>query len=180
MSALDCIRRWGQKRHWPIVRAHRSEGQALLEFALISIVLFMILLGIIGFSLIFGANLSLNLAVNTAGRAAAVYDWTLAPPTGYDQVIYDELLGSLIILAPQRIQSIVIYRPNPDGTMSSAKNVLNAAGNLVSENYPCDMRSRDTFIGIQVTYVQPVVVPFVSAITGPEMLLVKSATFRIE
>ena len=181
MGMLICIKKWERTRHRPLAMAHRQEGQSLIEFALISVVLIMIVLGIIGFSLIFSANLSLNLAVNTAGRAAAVEDWSLADPaTNYDLVIYNELVGSLIILAPQRIQSITIYRPNADGTIGSMKNTLDAAGNRTSENYPPSNRSRDTFIGVQVTYVEPVIVPFVSAVTGPELLLTKSATFRIE
>ena len=152
-----------------------------MEFALISVILIMIILGVIGFSLIFSAHLSLNLAVNTAGRAAAVEDWSLADPAAnYDSVIYNELVGSLIILNPQSIQSITIYRPSADGTISSLKNTLDAAGNRTSENYPPSSRSRDTYIGIQVTYIEPVIVPFVSAVTGPEMLITKSATFRIE
>ena len=181
MSRLICIKRWERTRHRPVAVVHRQEGQSLVEFALICIVLFMILLGIIGFSLIFAANLSLNLAVNTAGRASAVEDWSLADPNGnYDLGIYNELLGSLIILDPARIQSITIYRPNADGSMSNMKNILNAAGTRTYENYPPASRSRDTFIGIEVTYIEPVIVPFVSAVTGPELSLTKSATFRIE
>ncbi len=183
MSALICIRRWGRTRHWPLARAHQQEGQALIEFALISIVLFMILLGIIGFSLIFSAYLSLNLAVNTAGRAAAVEDWTMYKDTDtdYDQGIYNELIGSLIILDPQKIESIIIYRPNADGTIGSVKNTLDGAGNWTSTpNYPPSQRSRDTDIGIQVTYLQPVIVPFVAEITGPELSITRLATFRIE
>ena len=181
MSELLSIRRWRRTRQWPLAVAHRQEGQSLVEFSLICLILFMILLGIIGFSLIFSAHLSLNLAVNTAGRAAAVQDWSFAPETGYDQIIYDELVGSLIILTPQNIQSIIIYRPNADGSISNIRNTLNAAGNLVgTAAYPRDMRTQDTFIGVQVTYSQPVIVPFVSQITGPEMLITKSATFRIE
>jgi uncharacterized protein (UPF0333 family) len=160
---------------------HQQGGQNLVEFALLSLILVTIILGIIGFSLIFSAHLSLNLAVNTAGRAAAVEDWSLADPAAnYDLVIYNELVGSLIILAPQSIQSITIYRPNADGTISGMKNILNAAGNRTYENYPPSSRSRDTYIGIQVTYLQPVIVPIISEITGPEMLITKSATFRIE
>jgi Flp pilus assembly protein TadG len=162
---------------------HRQEGQNLVEFALLSVILFMILLGIIGFSLIFSAYLSLNLAVNTAGRAAAVEDWMLHKDTDtdYDQGIYNELIGSLIILEPQKIQSIIIYQPNADGTIGSVKNVLNGAGNWTSTPaYPPSKRSRDTDIGIQVTYLQSVIVPFVSEITGPEMSITKSTTFRIE
>jgi len=180
MSALNCIKKWRQTRQRSLARIHRQEGQNLLEFALLSVVLFMILLGIMGFSLIFAAHLSLNLAVNTAGRAAAVEDWTLAPETGYDQIIYDELVGSLIILDPQSIQSIIIYRPNADGTIGSMKNVLDGSGNLLSEGYDKDERSRDTFIGVQVTYLQAVIVPFVSEVTGTQMQITKSATFRIE
>lgn len=163
--------------------APRDEaGQNLLEFALLSVLLLFIVLAIFGFSMIFGAHLSLNLATNTAARYAAVEDWGLLDCSGnYDLGIYDEIVGSLIFLNPSNIEEIKIYQMDPlDGSMTEFYNTLNGAGGRVYENYGCALRTRGTYLGVRVTYTQPVIVPFLSAIMGEETEIIKAATFRIQ
>ncbi len=159
----------------------RQEGQNLLEFALIFFILIMIIMGIIGFGLIFNAHLNLNLAINSAARAGSVIDYSLYPPNeSYDEAIYDELVGNLILLNADNIVDITIFRPQADGSIGSMKNVLDADGNLISENYKNSARVMDTRIGAQVRYTQAVIVPIVSLITGDEVEIIKGAAFRLE
>jgi hypothetical protein len=160
---------------------NRQEGQNLLEFSLIFFILIIIVLGIIGFGLIFNAHLNLNMAVNSAARSGSVIDYSLFDPNeSYDQPIYDELVGNLVLLSAENVVDITIYRPEADGSIGSMKNVLDGDGNLVSENYTNASRVMDTEIGVQVRYTQPVIVPIVSLITGQQMQIIKRASFRLE
>lgn len=63
------------------MRAHRSEsGQALVEFALVSILLFALVLGIIDFSFLFSGRAAAYQATRVAARFAATHPsaWTAA------------------------------------------------------------------------------------------------------
>jgi hypothetical protein len=164
--------------------SNEQKGQGLLEFALIFLILMMIIMGIIGFGLIFNAQLTMNLAVNAAAREAAVQpytDGTVSIPDPYDQPIYQAFIDSLMLLTKDNIQEIIIYEPQEDGSIGTKKNILNKNGNLVGGgNYLNEDRMRDSWIGVQVRYIQPVIVPIVSAITGEDVEIVKATIIRIE
>ncbi len=143
----------------------------------------LLLMGIFGFALIFNAHLNLNLAVNAAARTASAIDFSRYPgEQSYDQPIYDELVGSFVLLSKQNIVDITIYRPLADGSVDpTMKNVLDKNGNLIGQaTYPNSLRTMDTQIAVQVRYNQPVIVPLISAITGEQVQIVKRAAFRLE
>jgi hypothetical protein len=158
-----------------------QSGQGLLEFALIFLILMMIIMGIIGFGLIFNAHLTLNLAVNAAARSAAVLDYASQnPDESYDEPIYTEIIDTLILLSADNIETIIIFEPEDDGSIGSTYNALDGDFNYLHQNYFNHDRVQDNMIGVQVTYHQPVIVPFVSIITGEEVEIVKMAVSRIE
>jgi hypothetical protein len=160
-----------------------QSGQGLLEFSLIFLILMMIIMGIIGFGLIFNAHLTLNLAVNAAARTAAVQpykDGTVPIDNPYDAPIYNEIVDTLILLSTDNIESIIIYEPEEDGSIGDLYNELDGNGNYLHTAYMNSDRDRGNLIGIQITYYQPVIVPLVNVITGEEVEIVKMAVSRIE
>jgi len=162
-----------------------QEGQGLLEFTMIFLILMLVMFGIIGFSLIFNAHLNLNLAVNAAARVGAVIEYTdPIYPEYYDEPMYDELVGSLVLLDQDNIVDITIFDGDEaGGAVGTHRDILDGDGNHISNNFPRSLRTResgDAAIGVQVRYNQPIIVPLLSAITGEEILIVRSAVVRLE
>lgn len=158
-----------------------QKGQGLLEFSLIFLILMMIVMGVIGFGLIFNAQLTINLAASAAARQAAVLDYEGEPANEHlNEPIYDAIIDSLILLNSENIIDITIYKPQEDGSIGVEKDILNKDGNPIYKNYPNELRKRDQRIGVQVRYTQAVIVPFVSLITGEEVEIARAANIRIE
>ena len=67
----------GGPRGWRTIRdrAHAEDGVSLVEFALISVLLFSLLFGIIDFGFLFSQNVTIRNATQQAGRFAAVGDF---------------------------------------------------------------------------------------------------------
>jgi hypothetical protein len=109
-------------RHWSPenseAAAPRSRdpgrGQTLVEFALVFPLFFMMLLGLIEFSFVFNAVLSVNYATRDAALAAA----EAGDSTGADCVILSWIENAIDAPADAaRIQTVEIYQAKPDGTI---------------------------------------------------------------
>jgi Flp pilus assembly protein TadG len=91
-------------------RARR--GQSLVEFALVLPLFILMLLGMIEFAFVFNALL----AVNFASRDAALAGAEAGDMTGADCVIIQAIERAIDAPADdRRIQSVTIYRANPNG-----------------------------------------------------------------
>jgi hypothetical protein len=66
------------------VRARHPRGQALVEFAFVLLPIMLILVGIIQFGLLFGANVSLTNAVREGARAGTIYVYNQDESKGWN------------------------------------------------------------------------------------------------
>jgi Flp pilus assembly protein TadG len=94
-------------------RRDRSRGQTLVEFALVFPLFVLVMLGLVEFAFVFNAVLSTNFS----SRAAALLAAEAGNGTGADCVILQSIEDEMTAPADKdRIQEVVIYRANPDGT----------------------------------------------------------------
>ncbi|MBN1813220.1 MAG: pilus assembly protein [Anaerolineae bacterium] len=159
-----------------------QSGQSLLETAIVFSLLMLVVMGILGFGLIFHAHITLSLATNAAVRAGCVVDYSNPDlPDPFDDAIYEALVDAMTMVSPEYIEAVIIYdATDPLGPNGSRRDILDAAGNVVSSNYANSLRVMGGAIGVQVRYNQPVIVPFVSAVTGDQITIVKRAVLRLE
>jgi len=167
---MRSIARWRQQR--VLAGGRREGGQSLVEFALLFPIIVLLVMGLLMFGIIFGVQITLTEAAAAGARQAAVENYSSRDPWEYyDQTIYDAVVNALGWLGTDNIQTITIYAANSDGSMSGAKDVLDADGNDISLAYPNALRGSDTYIGVEVTYRQEVFVPFINLIIGDEIIL---------
>ncbi len=101
--------------HAPDPRARREPGQSLVEFALVFPIFVTLVMGLIEFSFVFNAMLSVNYAARDAALAAAEAGDTL----GADCVILTSIESAIgSPTSDDRIQLVEIYETTPNGTMS--------------------------------------------------------------
>jgi TadE-like protein len=105
------------KRLHPTIRRSRrsdSEGQSLVEFALVFPLFFMLVLGLIEFAFVFNALLAVNYGARDGALAAA----EAGDAAGADCVILDWIERAITAPADtNRIESVEIYQAKPDGTI---------------------------------------------------------------
>ena len=107
-------------------RRSRSKGQALVEFALVFPIFFVLLMGLIEFGLVFNALLSINFASRDGSLIAA----EAGNSTGADCVILNKVENG--IGAPSstaRVQKVEIYKADKNGKqIGSIVNTYNRTG----------------------------------------------------
>jgi TadE-like protein len=67
-------------------RAHRDRGQAMVEFAAVLLPILLIVVGIVQFGLIFGANVTLTNAAREASRSATIARYDIELPRSSNDV----------------------------------------------------------------------------------------------
>lgn len=98
----------------PRGRTARADGQSMVEFALVFPIFVTLVLGLVEFAFVFNAILSVNYAARDAALAAAEAGDT----SGADCVILSAIEDAVgAPTADERIQSVEIYRADPDGDM---------------------------------------------------------------
>jgi Flp pilus assembly protein TadG len=92
----------------------REEGQALVEFALVAPILFLILFGIVQFGIAFKHSIALTDAVRTGARKATV-SRTLADPQGSTKAA---VLGAASDLDPAKVNVTVTSSWTPGANVT--------------------------------------------------------------
>ena len=171
----------------PQLRSGRREtGQTLVEFALIFPIFLLVLFAVIEFAFVFSGMLGISYATRDAALMAA----EAGNGIGADCVILRTVDNAVSApAADARIESVIIYRANPDGTeISGISNRWNRSGstscpvgvggsvpytqqtNAYGESYRCNVligcptdaagaHAGLDTIGVRVTYVHQWVTP---------------------
>jgi hypothetical protein len=76
-------------------------------------------------------------------------------------------------LTKDNIQTITIYQADETGgVVGTRKDVLDKNGSAVgTQGFPNSARQGDIYIGVEVTFRQPVFVPMINLIIGDEIIL---------
>jgi hypothetical protein len=147
---------------------HRDDGAALVEFALVSLVLFTILFGIVEFGLAFRDWLSVTSSTREGARVAAA----AGNDPDADCAILNAMTGPLLAVPTDSADTfrVFIYKANADGSMSgsfqefvpdegAALNPVacNQSWDLVANGYPPASRevtfdNLDT-VGVRIEFV---------------------------
>ncbi len=147
----------------------RSRGQAMVEFALVAPVFFLMFFGLIEFALINSSITSFNFAAKDAARIGSLLGRT--DPTVDTQIVND-VLGRTSGLVVAKTQFIEVYRSDAAGSLPPSTNptensyppVTSAACSVcnwavASRN---DSLLNADYLGVRITYVYTYLTAFVS------------------
>lgn len=141
-------------RTWP--ERARTEGQGLVEFALILPILALILLGLLQFAFIFGAQIGITNAVREAARDASVVTTvTDADVMTNGSWTFSQLTGTLLPSYVQSYQSGSLKTGTPpaaDITEVCYSTYVDAAGRTQAQ------------VKVEAQYVHPLFIPLISGI----------------
>jgi len=146
-------------------RAPAPRGQSLVEFALVMIPLFVILLGIIQFGFIFNAYVTITNAAREGARTGTVYVYEPSSSKAQNDLarnnaIKASLLGSMNLLTKTA--------PNfTTGTTWTQSGLVFTNGDLVvTYSNPAGVLETDTRVGQQITvhalYHQDLIIPMIA------------------
>ncbi|MEO7003377.1 MAG: TadE/TadG family type IV pilus assembly protein, partial [Ktedonobacterales bacterium] len=136
-------------------RRGRSRGQALVEFALISPIFFLMIFGVIEFSVINASIGVYNFAAKDAARIGSIHGPTDAQS---DQEMVRLILSRVSGLGAAHILKIEIYRSNETGGYDPAHDdAYDGQGNPIGvATWPYSARSDsgafDEYLGVRITY----------------------------
>ncbi len=196
------------RRGRPRLRRQREEGQSLVEFAMVFPIFVTLVMGLIEFSFVFNAMLSVNYAARDAALAAAEAGDTL----GADCVILSTIESAIgAPTADDRIQMVEIYETTPNGGMTGTATIYSRSGSTsctfvdgttatvpysrTQNGYPeanrcnilggCDLALvNDTVdnVGVRVTYRHQWVTPLRNFVGGGPggLLFDRSSIMRME
>jgi len=158
-----------------------ARGQTMVEFALLLPLIILIVMGIFAFALIFNSQITVTNAAAAAARTGSVVDYSSYNVNGHENAaIYNAVVTNMSWLGMDRVESITIYQPASDGSISSRKDVLDKDGNLVSGNFTNAYRLSNTGLGVEIVYNEPVWIPIINLITGDEIEIRVRESRRIE
>ena len=155
----------------------QSRGQTMVEFAIILPLIILIVMGIFAFALIFNAQNTVAQAAAAGARVGSTLEYSAQEATQHHNTpIYTAVINNMSWLGKSRIDTITIYQPDSTGGVSSRRDDLDKNGIQKSGgtyNFTNNYRQTDTNLGVQIVYKEPVWLPLINLITGPEL------TFRI-
>lgn len=186
-------------------RLGTTEGQSLVEFALIFPLFFLILMAVVEFAFVMNANASIDFATRDATLTAA----EAGDSSGADCSILRALDSSMTAPANNgRVNEVRIFKSDTNGNALGPVNVYDRSGTTscpladgtpatvayhqVSSSYPeasrcnelqgCKVQTTVDTIGVQISYLYGWVTPLNSLLelSGPGYTLVKSNAMRME
>jgi hypothetical protein len=164
-TARGGLPRWRWSRGWVGWRARHSRGQALVEFALVAPILFLLIFGIIEFSLVNAAIGSYNFAAKDAARLGSLLGRT---DTNADAQMIALIRSHVVGIAPAQLQEIDIFRSDEQGDPSTGiQDAYDASGNPIGvPTWPPSMRN-DTlidadYLGVRIVYRYTYLTGFIS------------------
>ncbi len=158
-------------------RHRRPNGQSMVEFAILLPMIILLVMGLMMFGIIFGIQITLTEAAAAGARQAVVEEYCKLSGSGHHNTeIYQAVIKAMGWLGKENIQSIAVYEAQADGSVGSYQDVLNKDGTQGSpynftNSRRCTLVSTYGYIGVRVTYRQPVFLPMINLITGDEIIL---------
>jgi Flp pilus assembly protein TadG len=178
---------------WRLIRTHADtsrRGQALVEFAAVLLPVLLLIVGIIQFGLLFGANVTLTNAAREAARAGTIYiydnthtkAWNDAERCGDVVQAARQSLGFLSTSTPHFTTTLTgggaCPTPSGDGqtngdlTISYCDHVTTPDGDCPDGTDPDTTCIPDTREGcllrVTVTYRSDIIVPFIGGLIGTD------------
>jgi len=161
-------------------RQRRARGQAMVEFALVAPLFFLVFFGFIEFALISSSIASFNFAAKDAARIGSLLGRT--DPTVDTQIVTDVRthVAGVVMATPTQIEVFKADEGgNPvSGTSGIIENVYDMNGNIIGTPiWPVDYRNDSLldadYLGVKITFKYTYLTSFVS---GGNSSLTLSAT----
>lgn len=143
----------------------RAGGQSLVEFALVLIPLFIILLGIIQFGFVFNAYVTLTNAAREGARIGTVYVYDSSLSKSQNDLARNEAIRTSLI---NSMNLLTKTSPNFSTTSTWTQSSLTFTNGDLIVTYvkPGDVTETDARVGQQVTvratYHQDLIIPLIS------------------
>lgn len=167
-----------------------SRGQALVEFALVLLPILLIVVAIIQFGLLFGANVTLTNAVREAARAATIQQFDLSPGSSRTTNDLDRCTAALDAAAQSfglltsGSPHFVVADPCPAGSASDLNGdgfhdrwvngdlTITLCASMASSTSPCPTTGTyctvdeptGCLVQVTLTYRSDIIVPLMSAL----------------
>jgi Flp pilus assembly protein TadG len=163
----------------------RSNGQAMVEFALVAPLFFALIFGLIEFALIGLSISSYNLAAEEGARIGSVLGRT--DPT-VDQQIVASIRAHTVGIAAAQTVTIEVFKADVTGNAvinagNIVENVYDSQGNIIGTQFwPVDSRIDQLltadYLGVRITYRYTYLTAFIAG--GNANLLTATSVQRIE
>ena len=164
-----------------LTRARASRGQALIEFALVLTPLVLLVVAIVQYGLLLGANVTLTNAAREGARAGSVYLYN--PSQGKD--VNDQARCNAILTAVR--QALGTLDPNPPHFSAGAcpvrtSDTVTVGDVTIQYAQPAGVLTNDPreayTVRVTVRYRQDIIVPFIESFlsTDPTGRFVHEAT----
>jgi Flp pilus assembly protein TadG len=171
------------------LRAPADRGQALVEFAFVILPVLLILVGIIQFGLLFGANVTLTNAAREGARAGTIYvydnghnkEWNDAARCG---AIAEAATNAFGMLAPSYPHFSITLSggkcPTPSGdTQVNGDMTVSYCASMGDPNDPCPASGDSTtvcvpdtregcLLRVELVYHSDIIVPFLGTLLGAD------------
>lgn len=181
------------------LRRRSSSGQAMVEFALIAPLFFLLIFGIVEFSLINASVGAFNFAAKDAARLGAIVgrgcvqiNATTCDPNVDQYMINNVIVPRVNGVVMAQMYEVEIFDANPDGTCITNTNGCEAdiwtlsggvwtdtGANNWQSNTRNDALSNADYLGVKVYYTYTYLTAFFAA-TSPTINLIAESIQRIE
>ena len=172
----------------PRLRARRrprtaENGQSLVEFSLVLMPLFLILLGIIQFGFIFNTYVTMTSAARDAARLGTIYEYDRSLSKDQNDLARNESIKTSVIASMNLLAKTAPHFAT-GATWTKSGLVFTNGDLVVTYVIPSDITDNDPRTGEQVTvratYHQDLVIPLIAALlpkdAGGRMQLVGEVT----
>jgi Flp pilus assembly protein TadG len=179
----------GHRRVGALLRGAAAQGQAMVEFAAVLLPVLLLIVGIVQFGLLFGANVTLTNAAREAARAGTIYIYDYTHTKAWNDAqrcgdVADAALQSMGFLSTSSPHFAVTLSggacPTPSGdgqtngnlTISYCDHVNTPDGNCpdsTDTGTRCAPDTRDAcLVRVTLTYRSDVIVPFIGGLIGTD------------
>jgi Flp pilus assembly protein TadG len=155
-----------------IRRRHPETGQSLVEFALVLMPLFVIVLAIVQFGFIFNAYVTLTNATREGARNGTVYIYDSGLSKSQNDLARNEYIKSSL-LASMNLLGKTAPNFSTSGTWTQSGNTFTNGDLIVSYVLPSGTTDTDARVGYQITvratYHQDLVIPLIPQFLPKDM-----------
>jgi Flp pilus assembly protein TadG len=145
--------------------SHAASGQSLVEFSLVLMPLFVILLAIIQFGFIFNAYVTITNSAREGARNGTIYIYDAALSKAQNDLARNESIRTSV-LASMNLLSKVSPNFATSGTWTQSGQTFTNGDLLVSYVLPSGVSDTDSRIGQQITvravYHQDLIIPIIA------------------
>jgi Flp pilus assembly protein TadG len=157
-----------RRRRGRSVEQGREAGQSLVEFSLVLIPLFLILLGIIQFGFIFNTYVTMANAARDAARLGTVYEYDRTISKGLNDLARNESIKDALTNSMNMLSRTSPQFSTNGSTWSQSGSTFTNGDLRVTYVIPSGLTDSDSRVGEQITvravYHQDLVVPLIAAL----------------